>query len=91
MAGKLADPSDHSDKDIRKELKYWVDRGWILRRESHGFRLYCPCSRKCTALSIGSTPANPSRTARRIRAAAQLCPKDPEDPRRSLTGMDRGE
>lgn len=89
MPGNLASPADHTDKDIRKTLKYWCALGWVLRWEGHGFRLYCPCRGRCTVIQIGSTVANPGRVARRIDRAAQLCPKDPDDPRRSLTGMDR--
>lgn len=91
MAGKEASPSDHKDKDIRKTLKRWCDRGWVLRREGHGFRLYCPCESRCTVINVGGTVSNPGRTARRIDRAAQLCPLDPDDPRRSVTGMDREE
>ncbi|RBQ14060.1 hypothetical protein DP939_42545 [Spongiactinospora rosea] len=88
MAGKTADPSEHTDKDIRKTLRHWVSLGWSLRREGHGFRLYCPCQNMCTTIPVGSTPANPGRTIRWINNAAQQCPKDADDPRRALTGMD---
>lgn len=91
MTGKAVDPSEHSNKDIRKELDYWVSMGWIFRKEGHGFRLYCPCEGKCTTIPVGGTVPRPERRVRGIRTAAQLCPKDPEDPRRSLTGLGRGE
>ncbi|GAA4234699.1 hypothetical protein GCM10022254_40190 [Actinomadura meridiana] len=91
MVGKEAKPSDHKNKNIREVLKKLCDLGWTLRREGHGYRLYCPCSTKCTTIPVGGTPANPSNAAMRITRAAQRCPKDPDDPRRSLTGMDREE
>lgn len=89
MTGRLADPSEHTDKDVRKALRRWVDQGWALRHEGHGFRLYCPCENKCTTIPVPSTPRNSGNAARRLTSAAQQCPKDADDPRRSLTGMDR--
>ncbi|MGW2541405.1 hypothetical protein ACWC5I_11145 [Kitasatospora sp. NPDC001574] len=72
-------------------LKKLVADGWTLRHESHWGKLYCPCENRCTTIPVAGTPQNPSREAKRIRAAAARCPKPADSPQRSLTGMDRGE
>jgi hypothetical protein len=86
MTGKIVSPSDHPDKDIRSWIKPLCDKGWTLRTEGHGYRLYCSCG--CTTIHIGSTPSK-KRLKSRIKTYGQRCPLPLDDPRRSLTGMDR--
>lgn len=87
MTGALLDPSDHPDHEVRKALKKLVKRRWILRKEGHWGRLYCPCDNGgCTTISVGGSPENPEREAVRITRIAARCPLKRGDPRRSLAG-----
>lgn len=71
-------------------LKRLVNEGWTLRKEGHKIRAYCPCEgRACTTIAIPGTPRDSDVAAQRVARAAGTCPKDDDDPRRSLTGMDR--
>ncbi len=56
-------------KEVYEELERWVKQGWRLRRGAHKFILYCPPGGGCH-ISIGGTPKDAARTARRI---AQMC------------------
>jgi hypothetical protein len=88
MPGAELNPSDHSKPAVRKVLVELVrDKKWVLREEGHWGRLYCPCG--CTTIPVSGSPQNADNHARRIRRIAARCPLPPDDPRRSLAGMDR--
>lgn len=89
MVGRELKPSYHTKKDVRKVLAKWIAKGWRLRDDGHGCKLYCPCENKCTTIPVGSTPRNPSQAAKRIDYMAARCPKPADSPQRSLTGIDR--
>ena len=49
-------------------------RGWQLRRQGHGWRMYCPCGDRAGQFVIPHTPPSPGNVARRMRRNAELCP-----------------
>lgn len=53
-------------------------QGWRLRRQGHGWRMYCPCGAGGAAFPIPHTPANPANVAKRLRRNAELCPNSHE-------------
>jgi len=90
MTGAELDPSDHTDHEVRKVLKKLAGQRWILRKEGHWGKLYCPCGDGgCTTIPVPGTPKNPGNAARRISKIAARCPLKPGDARRSLTGKPR--
>jgi len=91
MTGGELLPSAHRDAPVRKVLTRLVkDEGWSLTQGGHWGVLRCPCTNGgCTAISVGGTPKNPGQEAKRIARLAKRCPLDPDDARRSLTGMTR--
>jgi len=77
----MGDGQELSRHDVRMRLKAEVaasvlaamDRGWTVRVQGHGVRLYCPCGQH-GGLSVAGTPASPSNEARRIRRfVARVC------------------
>lgn len=85
MPGPIVGLSAHGDKDVREWLRPLIKEGWVLRKEGHGYRLYCsckPCS--CTKITIPSTPGNKRRLKEKIKVESGRCPLDQTDPRRDL-------
>ena len=74
MRGRLLDPSDHPKKEVRDVLVRLVKQGWRIRQAGHWGTLYCPCDPACTWITVGRTPQNPGRAARRIAGEAARCP-----------------
>ncbi|KOG65917.1 hypothetical protein ACH4GK_12400 [Streptomyces rimosus] len=91
MVGSEIRPCDHPKKDVRRVLEKWTARGWVLRKDGHWGRLYCPCEGRCTVIPVAGTPRSPTAHARVIDRLAARCPLPGEAPNRSLTGMPRGE
>ncbi|GHF12379.1 hypothetical protein E5082_03515 [Streptomyces griseoluteus] len=89
MVGRDLKPSDHPKKDVRRVLEKWVGQGWMLRKEGHWGKLYCPCEAACTTIPISGSPQNEGAHARRVDRLASRCPLPPEAPNRSLTGRAR--
>ena len=87
MTGAELHPSDHKDPPVRKVLKKLVKKHWVLRKEGHWGRLYCPCSDGgCTTIPVSGTPGNADIEARKIERLAARCPLKPGDARRSVAG-----
>ncbi|GAA2921230.1 hypothetical protein GCM10020221_16790 [Streptomyces thioluteus] len=86
MVGREVSPADHQHKEVRQALKQLVDKGWVLRKEGHWGRLYCPCDGGCTSISVPGTPRDPHQAARRIERRAAWCPLPEDDPRRISGG-----
>jgi hypothetical protein len=78
----LRNPSDHPKKEVREVLVRLAAEGWIIRQAGHWGTLYCPCKPTCTKITVGRTPQNAGRAARRIANEALRCPLPPDDPRR---------
>jgi hypothetical protein len=90
MPGDELDPSAHRDPGVRKVLKKLVRQGWILRKEGHWGRLYCPSGDGgCTTIPVGGTPKNVGNEVKKITRLADRCPLKPGDARRSVTGLQR--
>lgn len=87
MTGTLRDPCEHTKKDVRDVLVRLVKDGWTIRRAGHWGTLICPCPSACTKITVGGTPENPGRAARRILNEARRCPLPPDDPRRPPTSV----
>lgn len=84
MVGRELSPADHQHKEIRVVLKQLVADGWVLRKEGHWGRLYCPCvGGGCLTVPVPGTPENPGRAARNLARRAKLCPLPEGDPRRA--------
>jgi hypothetical protein len=82
MTGSPLRASSHTKLEVRKVLEGLVDDGWVLCKEGHWGKLYCPCSPNCTRITVPGTPKNPSVAARRIAREAARCPLPVGDPRR---------
>jgi len=76
---------DLNPRDVRRSLKpeiYVVvvemveTHGWKLRRQGHGYRLFCPCPRSGggRGVPVPGTPANPGNAAKRLRRNLEHCP-----------------
>jgi hypothetical protein len=89
MVGKALKPSDHQKPDVRKVLEQLVSEGWTLSATKHWGTLLCPCPTRCSSIPVDHTPKSPTAHAKRIANTARRCPKDPDDPRRSLRSMER--
>jgi hypothetical protein len=89
MVGKPLAASSIQYKGVRKAVEKLLTEGWVLRKEGHGARLYCPCGSACTTIPVAGTPGNEGNLVRRIVRMARRCPLPPGDPNRSLTGLPR--
>lgn len=90
MTGPEVSPSEHPNPAVRKQLIVLVKAGWKLRKEGHWGRLYCPCDNGgCTTIPVSGTAQNPEQEVKRIKRIASRCPREPDDPRRSLAGRPR--
>lgn len=91
MTGAELAPSEHQDPAVRRVLATLAKAGWTLRKEGHWGKLYCPCKNGgCTTIPVPGTPQIAGQAAKRIQRLASRCPREPDDPRRSLTGRPRG-
>ncbi len=86
MTGRGLEPSSHTKLPVRKVLLQLVQDGWTLRAEGHWGKLYCPCESTCVKITVGGTPRNPEREARRILQEGRRCPLPEDDPRRPVRG-----
>jgi hypothetical protein len=89
MTGRELKASDHPRKEVRKVLVKWTALGWVLRKEGHWGKLYCPCEAACTTVPVSGSPQNDGTHARRIDRMASRCPLPEDAPNRSLTGRPR--
>ncbi|GHA91686.1 hypothetical protein GCM10010392_17580 [Streptomyces clavifer] len=89
MVGRELKPSEHPKKDVRHVLEKWASQGWVVRKEGHWGKLYCPCEGLCTAIPIAGSPQNEGAHARKVDRLASRCPLPPDAPNRSLTGRAR--
>ena len=70
----------HPNKRIRAAVAYAAGRGWrLVRSNGHAWgRLFCPAGvRGGHKISVYSTPRNPERHAREIRAVVDACDHAP--------------
>ena len=67
-------------KDVAKVATDLISEGWTAVDAGHCIRVVCPCREGDgpISISIGSTIANPTWAARRIRRDAQRCPDEHE-------------
>lgn len=86
MVGKELSLSE-LPKELREVIAPLIKKGWLLLKEGHKGRLVCPCG--CSAFDVPGTPRNAGNRAKRIKRESSRCPLPPDDPRRTLRGMDR--
>lgn len=74
---RLVDVRGAVDKEVFDALRWLVDeRGWRIRQQGHGFRVYCPCDRSegGASAAVPGTSSRPATQARRLRRNAEHCP-----------------
>lgn len=75
------DPRDHRgevDDEVYDAVLEAVEAGWMLAKQGHKWRLYCPCGTRDgadgAACSVPGTSRNPGNAARRLRRNLERCP-----------------
>jgi hypothetical protein len=62
-------------KDIYAVVEWAVqERKFVLRKQGHGFALYCPCGGRSPFIRVDGTPGNPTWKAKRLRRSVSHCP-----------------
>lgn len=66
--------------EVREALKVLYKEGWGIRKQGHGYRVYCPCSRASGGRSfpVPGTPPNPGNVVRRLLQNREHCPDSHE-------------
>jgi hypothetical protein len=74
-SANLQDARRKLHKDIYDVVEYAVqERGFTLRKQGHGFALYCPCGGRSPFIRVDGTPGNPTWKARKLRRCVSQCP-----------------
>jgi len=61
------------DKEIYGLLQKYERLGWVLKRQGHKFRFFCPCG--LNAVSVNGSPQNAKRHADRVEREIGHCPE----------------
>lgn len=82
MAWELADLGEARrklNKDVFDVVKWAVEeKNFSLRKQGHGYALYCPCGGRTGFVRVDGTPGNPTWKAKKIRRAVNHCPDQHE-------------
>lgn len=63
------------ETDLCAAVEYAMSKRWIVRKQGHKFRLYCPCGgRDGKSFGLGGTVKNPTSKARYVRRTVDKCP-----------------
>lgn len=63
------------DKDLYAVVEWAVtERDFRLRKQGHGFYLYCPCGGRNLGVRVDHTPRNPTWAAKKIKYSVARCP-----------------
>lgn len=64
------------NKDVFDAIAYaYHEKGFSIRKQGHGYGLYCPCGGRLNFVRVDGTPRNPTWHARKIRRAVDRCPE----------------
>ena len=74
-AADLGEARRKLHKDIYEVVEWAVrERHFTLRKQGHGFALYCPCGGRNPWIRVDGTPGSPTWKAKKLRQKVGNCP-----------------